>query len=631
MADTAKSSQVAKWTYEIDRYDKRMEKWTRRCAKIIKRYADERGGVAEQKESRYNALWSNIQTLSPALYVKLPKPEIDRRYKDSDPVGRLASELLQRCASFSLTADSHAVFRQALADYLLTARGTCWVRYVPHFRDVSVLGPAEVRNDGDELTDDHEIEGDPKDAATLAESKTDETVQEVVNEEVIPDYVHWKDFGHTEGRTWEEVRAVWRIAYLGRDALKERFGDKVGEAIPLNWGAKDSDTEEDKQNRDKKAAIYEIWDKTNRKVLWICKDHPDVLDERDDPLGLTKFFPCPKPLYATLTNEKLEPIPDYAMYQDQAIQLDDLTARITSITKSLKVAGVFDASAQGIARLLNEGVENQLIPVESWAAFAEKGGLKGAVEFLPVADIAQTLLHLYECREKVKGDMYEITGLSDIVRGDTDAQETASAQRIKGQYAGVRMQDRRGEVQRFIRDTINLMVEVIAGHFSPDTLKKMSGLQMFDTVAEKQQALQALLVPGIAAGLPPAAMPGGPPQPGMALAMPVPGMLAHGLPPRGISPPGLSAQPSAAPGMLSPGMPQRGLPVQGTPAPGMPMPGAALPVMAGPAQPPLSMAPQTMPAPTIAPQGLPPPPPPAPPSEELQQKLDNPTWNKSSP
>jgi hypothetical protein len=446
-----------------------MEDWNKRCDGIAKRYIDKRGGITETNQHRFNSFWSNVQTQLPAMYAQPPKPEVDRRFKDSDPVGRACAELLQRCASFALSSqDAHPVFKAAVLDYLLNARAVLWVRYSPTFKAIE-LGD---QPDDEEADEGEEVETEPP--------------EDVEFEEVPIDYVHRKDFGHTEARTWEEVGALWRRTFLTRKQLVKRFGVEIGGKVPLNHKP-DDETAGDVE-RDRKAVVYEVWDKAEREAVWICKDHPEELDCRPDPLKLRKFFPCPRPLFGTLTNDSLVPTPDFSMYQDQANDLDELTARISMVTKSLKVAGVYDASAQGVQRLLNEGVENTLIPVDSWAAFAEKGGLKGTIELLPLRDIAEALLSMYAAREHVKNDMYEITGLSDIMRGDTDAAETATAQKIKGNFAGMRFGDRRKDVQHFLRDAIQIMVEIIAEHFQPETLKQMSGLQMFDTVAQKQQA-----------------------------------------------------------------------------------------------------------------------------------------------
>ncbi len=96
------------------------------------------------------------------------------------------------------------------------------------------------------------------------------------------------------------------------------------------------------------ACIYEIWDKEQGKVFWVSKSMGEILDEKDDPLQLEGFFPCPKPMYATLTTDSLEPVPDFVLYQDQAKQLDTLADRIDGFINALKVRGVYDASEESI-------------------------------------------------------------------------------------------------------------------------------------------------------------------------------------------------------------------------------------------------------------------------------------------
>lgn len=271
---------------------------------------------------------------------------------------------------------------------------------------------------------------------------------------------------------------------MSRSEMKRRqFRD--WEKVPLDTKKEDKKVSDDA----KKATVYEIWDREARKAYWIHKDMANVLDERDDPLKLKDFFPCPKPVFSTLANDNLVPVPDYVQYQDQARELDDLTGRINSIVRALKVAGVYDKSAQGVDRLLSEGIENTLIPVENWAVFGEKGGLKGVMDFLPIKEIVEVLASLYEAREKAKQDLYEITGISDIIRGATDPRETLGAQELKGKYAGLRLDNMQADVARFSRDLVRIFAEIIAEHFSLDTIRKISGVRLL-TNEEKAQAQQ---------------------------------------------------------------------------------------------------------------------------------------------
>ena len=72
MQEIQRSAEVKFWCDQIDLYDREFKAWEERSKKIVKRYKDERD--TRSAGSRYNILWSNVQTLSPAVYSKNPKP-----------------------------------------------------------------------------------------------------------------------------------------------------------------------------------------------------------------------------------------------------------------------------------------------------------------------------------------------------------------------------------------------------------------------------------------------------------------------------------------------------------------------------------------------------------------------------
>jgi hypothetical protein len=543
-SSTLPSKEVAFWKNEIALWERTADKWCKRGRKLYKRYKDVRS-PREEAVTRLNILWSNVQTRLPALYARDPKPEVERRFKDKDPVGRNVAEILERSLDYTI---SHCnpfgrVMRQAILDYELPGRGTVWVRYLPHFHKISLNEPVSGATEG-EQTEGEEVTNDAE----------DEGEEELHYEETLVDYVYWEDFGHTWARTWDEVRATWRIVYLTRDELKERFGKKAKD-VPLDWSPK-SLTDNKIRMDQKKAIVYEIWDKQEHEVLWLVKNHPTVLDKKDDPLGLEQFFPCPPPLFANLAADELIPVPNFTFYQDQAMEIDELSTRIAAIGKALKVAGIYDSSAAGIDRLLAEGTENQLIPVEGWAALAGKGGLKGTIELLPLKEIAEALGYLREQRLMMIDDVYQITGMSDIIRGMGEPNETATAQQIKGQFAVLRLTDAQQEVQRFARDTIRIMAQIIAG-YDIETLKKISGVKLL-TQAEKVQLLGQIAAsqqpaPGVQPGLPGGnnGSPGGVP-PGTGSPSPAQQQQGGGQPAGG-SPPNAGSMSPVAGGTPAPG------------------------------------------------------------------------------
>ncbi len=468
--------ELEKYLRIIGQYDNEFAKWQARTKKIVKRYRDDSRGQGGNEAARFNILWSNVQTLTPAVYAKLPKADISRRFGDNDPVGRVASQLLERAIDFEIEhyPDFRSTMKYDVEDRFLGGRGTAWVRYEPH------VAPIGIEDDGVSITSAIEQgEGAPP------------NLEQIEYECAPVDYIHWRDFGHSQARTWEEVTCVWRWVYMTREALAERFGDEMARKIPLDQGPEPLNAYNEAKRTYNRAKICELWDKETQKVYWFCKGMPQMIDVRDDPLGIEGFFPCPKPLYATTTSDTLVPVPDFLLYQDQAMELDILSDRIDGLVKALRVRGVYDASQPALQRLMTEGDNNALIPVDKWMAFSEKGGLKGSIDLLPLDTLANALIQCYRAREDIKSQIYEITGISDIIRGTSFASETATAQQIKGQYAGLRLRSMQEDVALFASELIRLKAQVMCLHYQPQTILAYAAAQQM-TPADQQLIPQAL-------------------------------------------------------------------------------------------------------------------------------------------
>ena len=457
------------WYNTIAGYERAYKEWESRTDRIIKRYRDD-SRTRNNPNARFNILWSNVQTITPAIFARLPRPDVSRRFRDNDPVARVASMMLERALDYEIThyGDYKSAMSQSVLDRLLGGRGTSWVRYEPHIAGSGTEGE-DVPEDGLQVTEDTD------EAETEGGMYRED--QERIEYECAPcDYVYWRDFGHTIARTWEEVTAVWRKVYMTRPALVERFGEELGGKIPLDTKPETSKTFNEKMGEGaSEAVIYEIWDKTSGEVIWISKSLGKILDTRPDPLKLENFWPCPKPLYATLTTDKLEPIPDYTLYQDQAKQLDTLADRIDGFINALKVRGVYDASEPSLARLFSEGENNALLPVKNYAAFSEKGGIVGAINLVDIQPIAQALNMSYQAMDQVKNQIYEIMGIADIQRGQTDPNETLGAQIIKSNNASGRLKTMQHAVVDFATELLSIKAQIICNHFTDDTIVKISG------------------------------------------------------------------------------------------------------------------------------------------------------------
>lgn len=465
------------WAAQLESAAKVFEKWVERAKKVVKRYRDERDAV-ESLRKRFNILWSNTQVVIPALYGRKAKPDVSRRYLDNDPASRLASMMLERVIEYEIENfdDFDAAMKGMVEDRVLPGRGTAWVRYDPEI--VTMEPEAQITEDTEEITP----QASPAERIVAAHSPVD--------------YVFWQDFIHSPARTWEEVWWVARWVYMTREEGLERFGE-VFKSVPCDsteahetWTQGSAKAQ--RAQIEKKAKVAEIWNKRTGRVCWIAKGYTEALDEREDFLHLEGFFPCPKPLFATTTTGSLVPVPDYTEYQDQAAEMDDLTQRINMLTKACKAVGTFNAEYKELQRLLNEGVDNKMFPITDWSAFAEKGGMAGAMQLLDTTPIIKVLQQLYQAREQSKQTVYEVTGLSDILRGATEASETATAQQLKANFGSLRLKSSQQDVARVASDIFRIKSEIICRFYPPELIVKMSGVEHTDDGKDPALLAQAM-------------------------------------------------------------------------------------------------------------------------------------------
>ena len=468
--DFTAAEKYRRWIDEVTKSAAENKDWIDRGRKILKRYVDDRSGAIDTLDKKFNLFTTNVGILQSAVYSTIPKVRVERKFKDmDDDVARVAANIMQRAITQDLDesgCDFSQVMEDAIEDRLVPGGGFAWLRLVVETEQVPMPVP-----DFPSPTSDMgvpEPQGEP------------EMMEQITNQDVVVEHVHWEDFLWSPCRTWAERRWVGRRVYMDRDSLVARFGEETGKKISLDYVPNTKAKEDGNtpvNDLIKKAVIYEIWDRTTRKVLWFSKGYQGILDERDDPLGLEGFEPCPKPLFALTTTSNCKPIPDYYLLQDQYKELDDVNDRIASLHRAVKVIGVYDKAADGVQRMLSEGSDNQLIPVDNWAMFSEKGGIKGTVDWLPLEVVVQALSQLRQAREDIKGQIYELNGISDVVRGASKASETLGAQQLKAKFASIRIQRLQGSVAKFAGEIFRIKAEILAKHFTPEVILKMSGIE----------------------------------------------------------------------------------------------------------------------------------------------------------
>lgn len=435
---TDKIDEVKKW---IDRISSAEKKWQvyHDLIKEIREYYKN-----EKKKNKQNIFWSSIETLKPFIYFKPPTPYIERRSKVANPVEDCACKILEKALIHNLESqDFDGVIKYARNDYLLSGLGLTYEKYVPTFKTVmqEIVTPDAVMNSEIEVLDSAKVETTYIDPSKLL-----------------------LDCSHVA--VWEDCEWVAQIIEMTKKEVIDQFGKEIAEKIidPLNPL---------ENELDKATNVYRIWDKKDGKIIYLSKEvKDDFLRIDEDVLKIEGFYPFGKPLFATLANDGLIPVPDYSEIKCQLDELDGVNTRMRLTMQALKVSGCYDGAFPELANLLNKDVT--LIQVSDFDKLRERGGIDGFVGFMPIGQYIEALQALAERRAQLMQAIYEITGVSDIMRGNADPNETATAVTKKTNFGTLRNQDRQNDFQRYLTDILKIKAEILCEMLTPELLAEFA-------------------------------------------------------------------------------------------------------------------------------------------------------------
>lgn len=448
---------VRYWLAELALAESEEKDWREDAEKVVKRYRGEKG---EYDTQRYRLLYSNTETEAPALFNSMPIPDIRRRYNDRDPDAQAVAQALERVISCQAEkCDFEDQMDEAVLHMLLPSRAVVRVRYVPHL-------VAKTDDQGNTIRDDK-----------------NNPVEELANETVEWEVVPWTDFRRGPAKRWKDTPWVGFRIYPTRDELTA-LSPEHGPKVPLNArptdgkiGAKDNGGPA--PTVFKQAEVWQIWDKEKRQIVYICPDYLDApIATKDDELRLEGFFPTPKPLLAIKSPDDQRPVTKWSQYASLAEELEDITQRLRKLVKAAKWRGVTAKELGGAFKAMESLDDGKLAPAEDAIVFSAEGGIDKAIWIMPIDKLIAAIQQLYEAREQTKQTIYEVTGLSDILRGSTEASETATAQGIKAQWGSLRMQKGQRAVQRYVRDLFRIGVEIVATKFDPKSIMLASGITL---------------------------------------------------------------------------------------------------------------------------------------------------------
>lgn len=426
------------------------------CDRIDAAYSDREElqsalNVIGLTDRKYDLFWSSMEVLKPAIYCKPPRIVVKPRFSDANSTDKVVAELLERNLNSEFErGDIDDSLKMVRDDLALTNRGVLWISL---------------------------------------DEKDDEKV-------ICPDWLDREDFLHEPARYWCDVSWAARRSWLTLEQMKKRFQPTSGDAyMRAFFTRKENDNSYRGIGGDEvpeKAAVWEFWDKSRNKVFWVSEGIEEYLDEQEPYLNLKGFFPCPKPAYGTLKRRTLIPRPDYVRYETHFEQINELTRRIYDLLDQVRMRGLIaaggDAGTAVQAAMSDNNSSQILIPVPG-AALLAGSGASNIVQWLPLAEMAQTIAGLLEARNQLFADFDRLSGLSDIMRGETEAEETLGAQRLKGQYGSVRVREKTEEMVRLSRDGAAIAGEIICDNFTKDRLLDVGQMEIA-TRAEVDKAIK---------------------------------------------------------------------------------------------------------------------------------------------
>lgn len=530
-----RANEVAYWNRQIKAAKDREKQYRKIAREFVNIYE------AEKKQANsFNILYSNTETLQPALYNEVPRPVVQRRYKDEDPLGKLVAKTLERTLEYAIdTPDAGydpfgSLMDAAVLSSLVPGRGVTRFNYDAEIegeeekegagKEATIAEDGASDTSGDEDGEEAEVaEAEGPAAVDMAGSGAAAPTPKVTYEAVCGETVEWDRITLGYAKRWKNVPWVAFEHRMTKQDVRATFGPQWVEK--LSFAPEEKDGKESSGNETGKDArveevvvVQEIWHKSRKSIIFICETYADgPLKRMKDPLGLSGFYNIPEPLMLFSRVGGLVPVPLYSLYEEQAKELNTITQRINKIVAALKVRGYYDAGVADLKTLFTQD-DNVLLPAKTVGAAREGATIENSIWLVPLEKLVQVLQQLYVQRQQVKQVIYEVTGISDILRGSSVASETATAQNLKNQWGTLRLKKMQKRVQRYVRDCLRICAEIIGKHFGEDTLARETGIPL-QTSQQKQQAQMAFNELQQKLAMMPPPPPSGPPgaQPGTAL------------------------------------------------------------------------------------------------------------------
>lgn len=494
-----------------------------------------------KKWAKFPLWWSCLKIRQPITFAQLPEPILKDTQGD-DPFGRTACVVGERLTKGILkTFEMFSEVSAANDDFLVTnfAWGRPFYRVeiceedekvrlqtiqpppMPQGPEEEMMEPAQEvpPMEQQELPEPMPPmfvtpEGMPVDPSQVLNDEfgpyllTGQKV-EIENEEIYFEAGLYPDLlVDPKVHKWNKANELaFRYEYSYRE-FKEKFGK----------GAFDKIVQGDRQDHKdgkKPIIVYEYWNKFLRECRWLAENsedffqpkeiealYPDDLEEveydNSDLYGLSGFFPCVEPLIINQSTKQFWPTPEYFQVSDIIEDIHSIVGRMIQLTKAIRVRFLFDSSVTQLASLIGENWAQgegtgMGIPDLETTLMNNKGSLSSLVAYFPVDELIQGLNNMYTAFEQRLNMFYQITGISDLIRGQTnpDSDKTYGERQMEGKFALNRIEPYQYKIQEWIKNNYELMMEMGLKMFSDKTIDEYVTPQTLDE-EDKQRYVAAL-------------------------------------------------------------------------------------------------------------------------------------------
>lgn len=438
----------------------------------------------------YPRYWSDTELMLPALYSRTPKAVSRRKFDAPDPNAKVATIINDRSAAWLMQTSGFDDTMEASAlGFLNTNRQTCRLFYEEKIssRRKKVYVTQAIGENEEPIFLDPEENLVPPEVPILNDEQglyfESEEEEQIKRPRIITKPIQFDKIRISPGA--RNPNEIWWIAYeitiTKKDAAK-LFGDKI-KNIQNPTPSQVSSSDWDNDNRVRRTSdlftYWEVWNSRDKQIYWLHEQYKKgFLKKESDIYHLQNFFPSPKFMLDNMRYDSCYPAPDYTQCKDAYEQMHILYKRINLATRVLKACILFDGSESDLANFFRELSDNQGIGVSKWAEDQAQGGFANKIfipDYTPIVNVLNQLRIAFDS-QKIAID--ELRGITDLVRGASEPETSATAEKIKDRRSSLRFAKKKKAMLKFAVETLQMMLDLYYKTFDEEYIKEIVGFKL---------------------------------------------------------------------------------------------------------------------------------------------------------